>query len=238
MGFDMSTKKLPTKTVASWAEAINAEWRKTAAGFIRTGQLLLEAKRSLRAGDWKKLLEELDVDERKVQKLVRVAKNPIISKASNLTLLPPSLSTLDTLGQLDQTHLTKFIKKGDIHANMDNDDAKELVEMTKPKPAKEEAKPAKVERSRVADDAEVVEEEEEDDDPPAPTAKAKRNEPPKAPVEQALENFDSGIESLHYFCEQLETAMEEGGVKKLPKELQRKLRTCNELLSNWVRKYA
>lgn len=237
----MSSKavgKVKGKTVVQWADQINSMWRKTAEGFISIGQALIDARAELGPTKYGAMLEELEFDDRKAQMLVRIAKNPLLTKPQHVTLLPASLTTLDTLGRLDQSHLAKAFKKGDVHPNMERADAEELVEMAKPKSKKEEAKPAKVERSRVADDAEVVEEEEEDDDPPAPTAKAKRNEPPKAPVEQALENFDSGIESLHYFCEQLETAMEEGGVKKLPKELQRKLRTCNELLSNWVRKYA
>lgn len=236
----MSSKavsKIKGKNAAQWASHINTLWQKTAEGFIAIGQALIDARAELGPTKYGAMLDDLDFDDRKAQMLVRIAKNPLLTKPQHVTLLPASLTTLDTLGRLEQSHLAKAFKKGDVHPNMERSDAEELVAAAKPKPAKEEPKPTKVTRSRVAEDAEVVDTDDEEDDSPPP-ARAKQNTPPREAIDVALENFDSTLETMQYCCEQIETAIEDGApLKKLPKELQRKLQNVNTLLSNWVRKY-
>ena len=248
--------KVGTKNTAGyWATQINTIWRKTAASYIEMGKLLVEAKSLLKQSEWKLLLDDkLDFDESKAKKLMLIARHQTLAKSSNLNLLPPSYNTLYTLTKLDDKAVSTAIKRGDIHPNMDGGDADELVEMFQPK------KP-KPERSREADDAEVIEheddeqeeddegegggegadaddeDEDDDDDAPAPKGIRKPEEAKATPYDTAVDNFDGGIDSMLYYCENLEAAMEKKGVDKLEKELKVKLKQLHAVTARLLKTY-
>jgi hypothetical protein len=194
-------------TSKQWADKVNAAWRKTAEGFIETGQILNVAKAALKYGEWGKCLQDLDFDEDKAQKLMKIAKTTPLSNTANLRYLPPSFTTLHTLTQLEDKHLATAIKKGDVHPNMGGRDAEELVEKyqpePEPEPKEEEAadKPApkgKGNVSREADDA---------DHEPTPKGStpnsrpARKTEPSKPEINQAFDNLDAAAETLDEFCD-------------------------------------
>jgi len=206
-------------SVKDWAVKINAAWRKAAEAYIECGQHLLDAKKALNShGEWTKLLTDekyLAFEERTAQRLMKIAKNPVLTKPTHGSLLPPSYRTLEVLSRIPNDKLLIYIKKGDVHANMEREDAEELVEMLKPK--------AKV--SREADDAEEVEEDEGrviDHDPDEkPATKGKVKEKVKqstvvkggssggmSPIEAAISNFGNGVDSLKEFIETLDEKME------------------------------
>jgi len=206
------------RSVKDWAIRINGAWRAAAEAYIECGKVLIEAKDMLNYGEWTKLLtdpEYLDFDERKAQRLMKIAKTQLFLKPANIAMLPPSYSTLEILSRMPNEALAKAFKKGDVHPNMERADAEELVELAKPK------KP-----SREADDAEVEEEEDErqviDHDPDEkPATKGKVKEKVKqstvvkggssggmSPIEAAISNFGNGVDSLKEFIETLDEKME------------------------------
>jgi hypothetical protein len=246
--------KVGTKNTAKyWAAQINTIWRKTAISYIEMGKLLVEAKSVLKQSEWKLLLDnELDFDESKAKKLILIAQHQTLTKSSNLNLLPPSYTTLYTLTKLDDKAVSTAIKRGDIHPNMDGSDADELVQMVNPKKPKPEL-------SREADDAEVIEHEDDeqeeddegegegadagdgddndDDDAPAPKGIRKTEEAKATPYDTAVDNFDGGIDSMLYYCENLEAAMEKKGVDKLDKDLKVKLKQLHAVTARLLKTY-
>lgn len=234
-------------TANDFAKSINILWQKTAEGFIQIGQILRAARVQLGSKEWKKLTEGdmLPFDERKMQMFIRMARNPVFQKPSHVAQLPPSYTTIDVLGKLDQQHLLIAFKKKDIHPNMERRDAEELVEKTKPKEKNKKiedkpSKPSKAPLTREADDAETIDDADDSDEDTSvrvTTSNRRQTEPPKSDIELALENFESAIDSMAFFADGLGKTMETEGVKRLPKDMQRKLKNLNEVLSTWVRKY-
>lgn len=244
----VTTRKQGDKATAKyWANEINVLWRKTAEAYIQMGRLLNEAKKALKTSEWNILLDDkLDFDERKAQKLMKIAKHPILTAASHVTLLPPSYTTLETLARLDGPTLTKAFKKGDIHPNMERSDAEELVEMLKPKPAHDEDEVEVIE-SEGEEEQEDDDGSEDDDEPetkpskvkdqPAST-RVKTSDAPKRDIyDIALDNFDSAI-NLGYYAERLEEAMEKKGISRLPAITLKQMKVAQTLLGKLASKYS
>ena len=83
---------------ALWAKRICAASRKTVAAMIQTGRLLIAAKAKLKHGEFIAMLRsDLPFKERVAQHLMKIARNPAISKASNWSHLPVARSTLSDL---------------------------------------------------------------------------------------------------------------------------------------------
>jgi hypothetical protein len=64
--------------------------------------LLIEAKGKVEHGDWLKLVEELPFGERRAQRLMEIARHPILSNPTHGSFLPPSWRTLYELSRLDE----------------------------------------------------------------------------------------------------------------------------------------
>lgn len=236
-----TSDKAPTSP-KEWATKINVAWRRAANAYIETGLLLLDAKEffTKKKGDWQKVLDELIFDEHKAQRLMKIARNEQLVDAKHIKLLPPSYSTLYTLTQLPEEALAKAFKKGDIHPNMERDDAEELVEKAKPKPLPE---PQPIEDSSVISDEGTTEPtgEDEDNEPTPvkkPTTTVIKPGPTKNTLEIAIENFINGIDSLRFFCENLENELQKNEDNILPKEALQEIDSLTKLLARLVKEYS
>jgi hypothetical protein len=101
---------------ARWAKRIRAASRKTVESMIQTGKLLVEAKAKLKHGEFIAMLRsDLPFGPRTAQRLMRIARNPAISKASNWSHLPEALSTLSDLAALSPKTVNLKVASGEIN---------------------------------------------------------------------------------------------------------------------------
>jgi hypothetical protein len=97
-----------------WADRINAAWRKAATAYIDIGNMLIESKDAVKHGEWIDLLGKLDFDKRTAQKLMEIARDERLSKASTLTLLPQHWTTLYELTRLGDDEFERALSVGGI----------------------------------------------------------------------------------------------------------------------------
>jgi hypothetical protein len=104
------------KTRAQWAEEARGFQRKTVEGLIGLGKTLIKAKDDLDHGDFGDLLrDDLKMDVRFAQRVMRLARNPRFLKASNLTHLPAALSALGALADLPENAFERGLAIGAIN---------------------------------------------------------------------------------------------------------------------------
>ena len=111
-----------------WAEAIASELCKSVAAIVETGRLLQEAKADLSHGEWGRLFDErlVPFEIRTAQRLMAVAKHPVLSNATHVSYLPASWGTLYELSRRDPKVLTGAIHDGVITPEMQREDVKQL----------------------------------------------------------------------------------------------------------------
>jgi hypothetical protein len=97
-----------------WIDRINAAWRKAATAYIDIGNMLIESKDAVKHGEWIDLLGKLDFDKRTAQKLMEIARDERLSKASTLTLLPQHWTTLYELTRLGDDEFERALSVGGI----------------------------------------------------------------------------------------------------------------------------
>ena len=84
------------------AAQIRGSWQKAVSGIIETGRSLIEAKKALTLehghGQFLKLFDpeigNLPFGENTAQRLMKIARNPVLSNADHGQYLPPSWRTL------------------------------------------------------------------------------------------------------------------------------------------------
>jgi hypothetical protein len=112
-----------------WAKRITSTWQSSVANIIETGELLNEAKAKLHHGEFGDLIKRyLPFKQRTAQKLMKLARNPVLSKAAHVPRLPAHYGTLialDTLA-LPDTELETKIHDGTITSKMERKDVSAL----------------------------------------------------------------------------------------------------------------
>jgi hypothetical protein len=117
-----------------WASLIWAEWRKSVAGIVETGSLLIEAKGALDYGEWGRMTGEtvesgkgmLPFGARTTQMLMAVGADPRIQDPNHGSDLPASWRTLYALTTLDDDAWEKGLSTGAIRADMERKDVAAL----------------------------------------------------------------------------------------------------------------
>jgi hypothetical protein len=141
-----------------WADRINAAWRKAATAYIDIGNMLIESKAATLHGEWIDLLGKLDFDKRTAQKLMEIARDERLAKASALTLLPQHWTTLYALTRLGDDEFERALSVGGV------------TKQTKPRaPTVTEAEYHDVTQSPVPQPGAAVSAEGESSPPHAPT---------------------------------------------------------------------
>lgn len=97
---------------------IVSSWRKVASSIMETGRLLLQAKEQLdRAGFStirKHLVENGIMSETVISKLLKIARNTVLSAPDNVSLLPGSYATLYVLAGKDPVEVQSALAEGKI----------------------------------------------------------------------------------------------------------------------------
>ncbi len=103
-------------SVKDWTTAITAAWQKSVTAIIEAGQLLIAAKASLPHGEWMKMIRtELPFKQSTVNKLMSIARHPLLTKSELATKLPASWATLHELSLLPAPRLKSALKEGLIN---------------------------------------------------------------------------------------------------------------------------
>jgi hypothetical protein len=122
--------------------------KKSVAGIIEAGQVLIEAKARIEHGQFTdRVVRELQFGSRqegsreasiwKAEKLRLVAQHDVISNPCHWHALPPSIRTLYELTQVGKTRLLKLIEEGQVHAGTTREEAIEFQAKSKPSPKSE-----------------------------------------------------------------------------------------------------
>jgi hypothetical protein len=126
-----STQALTSTEWKPWADKICAAWQKCVEDIIATGRLLIEAKKELGYGSWLGMVtQKLPFRVRTAQRLIAIAKNPVIADATHGSLLPPSWRTLYEMTRLPDDVLREKFASGAITPSTER---KDIVRM-RPRP--------------------------------------------------------------------------------------------------------
>lgn len=227
-----------------WAKLINGAWRRSAGAILECARLYREARLDIPKPKWAELNKLLDFDGAKASKLYSIAEVKAFYDARYLKQLPPSFSTIYLLSQLSENQIVMLLDKGDIHPNMEREDAQELLDRLTGKADKKKAEKAE-KKAKAEAESEPVKEEADDEgekegdeiDEPAPVLRVERNGPDPDSWDVALDNFDGSIDSLLDFADKLESKFLEKG-KKLPADVAKRATSASNLLQRLVKKYS
>lgn len=115
---DISYKQEPDLLVDEFKVGIVASWRKVASSIIETARLLLQAEEQLdRAGFTairKHLVDNGIMSETVISKLLKIARNAVLSAPDNVPLLPGSYATLYVLAGKDPAEVQSALSDGRI----------------------------------------------------------------------------------------------------------------------------
>jgi hypothetical protein len=111
---------------ATWAERINAAWRKSVEAILECAHHLHDAQIELGDEEFAKMVEhELSVGRRTVQRLLIIAHDKRL--ATHVSHLPPSWSTLHMLAHVPDEVFEEAIADGRICPEMTRREAEELL---------------------------------------------------------------------------------------------------------------
>jgi hypothetical protein len=110
-----------THTAEFFVEKITAGWQKAVESIIQTGKLLLQAKAELPHGEFGKMIEpgKLPFTPSTAQRLMAIARHPVLSNPAHVQHLPPSWGTLYKLTQFSEEMLNKKLADGTINAGLE-----------------------------------------------------------------------------------------------------------------------
>src|SRR5262245_13636527 len=118
-----------------WAKRINAIWQEAAGNMLRAifalGDELIKAKEGpdkLPHGEFQKMVQEdLDFTARTAQRIMAVARDKRITKATHGSLLPPEWHTLYLLSRLDDGTFNRLLKDGTIRPDMQRNEVAKIL---------------------------------------------------------------------------------------------------------------
>jgi Protein of unknown function (DUF3102) len=123
-------------TSDEWARRIKGAWAAGVAAFVETGRELIEAKRALGPGAFMHMIEtELPFSDRTAERLMAIARHPVLSDSTHASNLPPSWTTLYELSRLPAGKLRKLIEQERVYSDMERGDATSLVLEAQPDPS-------------------------------------------------------------------------------------------------------
>jgi hypothetical protein len=124
-----------TATAEHWAPLVAADWRASVAAIVATGRRLLEAKSACRHGEYLRLFSDdrqpceghLPFSSRTGQRLVEIAKHPVLADPSHGSDLPASWRTLAELARVKPKRLLAALRAGRVHPELERRQAEQLV---------------------------------------------------------------------------------------------------------------
>lgn len=114
-----------------WVERIKAAIRKSFAGTMEAGRVLIDAKAALPHGAWLEAVKKAHLDKRSAQVWMRVARNPRFANASRDSLLPASPVTLDAIARLPEGLYQSLLAQGVINPAVTANTVREILKALK-----------------------------------------------------------------------------------------------------------
>ena len=109
----------PNAPASEWANHINACWRASFSGVMRTGQLLNEAKAALAHGEFLQMIEnKLDFSARRAEMIMRISSDKRIANPKYASLLPQEWTNLYEITKLDDREFEAAIEAKVIRPDM------------------------------------------------------------------------------------------------------------------------
>jgi N6-adenosine-specific RNA methylase IME4 len=115
-------------TRKQWAARIKAAWQSSVEGIFKTGRELIAAKGELEHGAFEAMIEnDLPFGPRSAQRLMAIAADKRLTKATHGSLLPPSWRTLYELTRLPDDVLAEKLKDGTVNCEMERSDVQLML---------------------------------------------------------------------------------------------------------------
>jgi hypothetical protein len=112
-----------------WAKRITSTWQSSVANIIETGRLLIKAKGKIAPGEFGDMIKKyLPFKQRTAQKLMRLARNTVLTNTTHESHLPAHYGTLAALDALalPAAELEAKIHDGTITPKMERKDVSAL----------------------------------------------------------------------------------------------------------------
>lgn len=120
-------KQLRPIQTRDWVGEISTAWSSVLKGIFTTGDLLVAAKASLAHGAFEAMVRsQLPFNERTAQRLMAIAADNRLRKASRASLLPRSWTTLYELSRLDDATLERALSDGTVSPKLTREEAEGL----------------------------------------------------------------------------------------------------------------
>lgn len=113
-----------------WAQKIKSQQAKSVESIVEVGRLLIQAKSDLPFGEWGRLFSEelITFSQNTADRLMAVARNPLLSNSAHGQNLPSSWRTLYELSAIeDQTVVANALRDGVITPDFQRKDVKALL---------------------------------------------------------------------------------------------------------------
>ncbi len=126
----------PPVTANDYAAALWSCWLDSLDAIFRAGRLLLEAKERVAHGEWLDVIDGSPFALSTAEKLMAIARHPLISNSSVRRILPPAWTTLYELSRLPDPVLDRAISDGAITPDLKEHQVRKLwgPEATRPTP--------------------------------------------------------------------------------------------------------
>lgn len=114
------------------------KWRKTVQAIMETGQFLIHVKEEVDHGEFSQLFTGYKGKAKAVtspmpfqlpfaEKLMRIARHPVLSNSTNWSNLPTAVSTLDLLTKFSQADLERYLSQGQVTPETTADQVQALL---------------------------------------------------------------------------------------------------------------
>jgi hypothetical protein len=128
-------RKLNKTSRTFWARKLLKEHRNSVASIFKVGQTLIDAKAALAHGEWEKFVEhDLPFCVRTAQRYMAIAADHRLSKATVVSLLPPSSTILYNISRLSDRQLDAALTDGTINPDMTDSDVLHILGPPLPEP--------------------------------------------------------------------------------------------------------
>jgi len=125
-----ATASIALVTVADWFEYAAPDFRQGNISLIAGARKLIAAKAALKKskGSFGRLVEALGMDLDKAERLMTIARHPVLGDSAHARSLPLSWMTQFTLAKLPPKDLLAFIANGMVHPALERKEAERLVQ--------------------------------------------------------------------------------------------------------------
>jgi hypothetical protein len=119
-----------------YVERINATWQSAVESIIKTGKLLVEAQDKLGYGNWVRMFDgkKLRFGLRTAERLMKIARHPVLSDPTHGSSLPPSWRSLYELTKIFPPSLEDMLADGTINPDIERGTIEHLCRGERPTP--------------------------------------------------------------------------------------------------------